>query len=86
MDCWNAAECLFDSTWLCKMRMIGWNSYTENLPDNVWGIIPKGEHITLVFEKNRWRGKLEVEYKNQIKEIDTFSPCDNDLMYYVLEE
>lgn len=85
-DVWYAAECLFDSTWLCKMRMIGWNSYTENLPDNVWGIIPKGEHITLVFEKNRWRGKLEVEYKNQIKEIDTFSPCDNDLMYYDLEE
>ena len=86
-DVWYAAECLFDSTWLCKMRMIGWNSYTEeNIPDNVWGVIPKGKHVTLVFEKNRWRGKVEVEYKNQTKQIDTFAFCDNDLMYYDLSE
>lgn len=85
-DVWYAADCLFDATWLCKMRMIGWNCYTENLPDNVWGIIPEGKHIILVFEKNRWRGKVEVEYKDQIKLIDTFSPCENDLMYYDLEK
>ena len=29
---------------------------------------------------------VKEEYKNQIKEIDTFSPCDNDLLYYDLEE
>lgn len=84
-DVWYAAENLFDHTWIKRMRMLGWNGYTENLPDNVWGMVPKGKHITLVFEGNRWRGKCEIEYKGKKIEIDTFAESDNDLVYIELE-
>lgn len=81
---WYAAECIFDKTWIHKNRMIGWNEYTTNLPQNVWGCLPKYENCTLVFEKNKWRGKCKIEFNGIEKIVDTFGDCDNDILYVEL--
>lgn len=80
-DIWYAAECIFDATWIRKNRMIGWNEYTAGLPDNVWGSVPKGMKRILVLEKNRWRGKCKIKFKQQEKIIDAFNNSDNNLLF-----
>jgi len=36
-DIWYPAEEVFDHFWLRKWRMLGWNSYTDGLPDELRG-------------------------------------------------
>lgn len=84
-DVWYAAEVIFDNNWNKKMRMLGWNSYTmEGIPDNVWGILPKGEKVILVLEKNRWRGKCEITYLDESFIVDTYGDDDNALCFIEL--
>ena len=83
-DIWYAAECIFDKTWLNRNRMIGWNEYTAHLPNNVWGCMPRGTNYTLVFEKNKWRGKCKIKFHEKEKIIDTFENLDNDVLFITL--
>ena len=85
-DTWIYAEDIFDHTWNQKMRMVGWNNYTENIPLNVWGELVEGKRIILVFESNRWRGKCEIEYGEKVISIDTYKDKDNSLMFVELKD
>lgn len=84
-DIWYSAEEIFDHTWLKKWRMIGWNSYTQGISNEVWGFLKPGERYTyLVFEKNRWRGKCRIEFLGKQAEIDCYGDADGGLSYVEL--
>lgn len=75
------AEDIFDCTWMKRMRMIGWCSYGKHIGMSVQGRIPKGKHITLVMEKNKWRGICSIVYEDKTIDIDTYGDCDDGIMY-----
>lgn len=80
-DHWYASEIVFDKTWISKNRMIGWNDYSTLSSNEIWGIVPYGEHRTLVLSANRWGGVIEMHWNGQTKQISTYKNADNDILY-----
>ena len=83
-DCWYAASIVFDETWIKKNRMVGWNDYTEDIPNEVWGIVPYGNSRTLVVQSNRWGGKMEIHWSGKVETISTYKDEDNSVLFFPL--
>lgn len=77
---WNAAEIIFDKTWINKNRMVGWNDYSEVSSNEIWGIVPEGKKRTLILSANRWGGIIEIRWNNQTTQVRTYKNVDNGIL------
>jgi surface polysaccharide O-acyltransferase-like enzyme len=60
--------------WIKKDGCLLWRSYDrpEGMIETLTGGIPAGKELQIDFEKNKWRGQVEIEIEGQKKVIDCY--------------
>ena len=82
---WYDATDIFKPTWLKRMRMVGWRFWdNQSISNEVSGKVPSSGDVILILEANRWRGKCKIQFDEKVWEIDTYTNCDDDIMYVSL--
>lgn len=82
---WYDAVDIFEPIWLERMRMVGWRSWdNQSISNEVSGKVPSSNDVMLILESNRWRGKCKIQFDEKVWEIDTYTNCDDDIMYVSL--
>lgn len=80
---WYNANELIKNEWLERNNCVGWRNYdlSNDICDNLNFMVPYSDKITLVFERNRWRGICEIEFNGKIIKKDCYSNSDDDLLF-----
>lgn len=80
---WYNANELIKNEWLERNNCVGWRNYdlSNDICDNFNFMVPYSDKITLVFERNRWRGICEIEFNGKIIKKDCYSNSDDDLLF-----
>lgn len=66
---------LFKGTWIIKNDEVGWRDYDkpEGLENYINGNIPVGKDRKIVFESNKYRGIVDVDFYDNKQTIDSYS-------------
>jgi surface polysaccharide O-acyltransferase-like enzyme len=68
---------IFKSGWYEHNGMVVWNLYAGDFDDTIYGDIPEGSNITVVLEKNKWRGLAEITIGSGLPQtIDAFAATE----------
>ena len=77
--------------WIRSDKGIGWRNYDqpEGLTSTIIGQLPEGKEYSIVFEKNKWRGIVQVEINHVKKTIDCYADSGkslNEIISHTLED
>lgn len=71
-------------------KIYGWRSYnvSENITDEIEIEIPAGKNRQIVFEKNIWRGLVEVRYNNKNYIVDCYENTEitNNFIFLTIDD
>jgi SAM-dependent methyltransferase len=73
---------LFSDGWLNEDSVLCWNNYTEGLNDTIKGELPAGKNMAMVFESNRWMGKVSVNINGSEIVLDLYKLADTNQYLY----
>lgn len=82
-DNWYYANELVESNWIERNNCLVWRDYDldEEISNEISVSVPKSKKITLVFEKNKWRGKCKIITDNKNIEVDCYSDENDELLF-----
>ncbi len=82
-DNWYYANELVECNWIERNNCLVWRDYDldEEISNEISVSVPKSKKITLVFEKNKWRGKCKIITDNKNIEVDCYSDENDELLF-----
>lgn len=63
-----------DNKWQSMDGRLVWRNYDKGSETAIYGEWPKADEYEITFQKNRWRGIVEVQIDNEIYTVDCYSP------------
>jgi len=74
-----SAREIFTEGWIEKEELLGWRAYDQynELQNQITGFIPDGKEYRILFEANKWRGKVKISFIGQEILFDCYKDSEN---------